>query len=66
MIKCGNCGFTKANDEALWESVLFICGKIFGNSIRSATSLDRMTAGIANKSEIKCPKCGEVGRWTEE
>ncbi|MGL5659398.1 MAG: hypothetical protein ACRDDK_09950 [Cetobacterium sp.] len=68
MIKCGNCGFTKANDEALWEIAVVAFSKILeilNKNISRATPLDRMTASFANKSEVKCPKCGEVGRWTE-
>ncbi|MHA5068383.1 hypothetical protein [Cetobacterium somerae] len=28
MIKCGNCGFTKATDEALWEIAVVAFSKI--------------------------------------
>ncbi|WP_156739418.1 hypothetical protein [Paenibacillus oryzae] len=62
-IKCTSCNYRKSAGEALIESGLRLL-KTLLSSPQTSSLVGANT--IANFVEMKCPKCGETGRWVRE
>lgn len=58
--KCANCGYELSAAEAIMLNV----GKVFGDVADKALTQRVMgTNTISNITRLKCPKCGQTGRW---
>lgn len=61
--KCANCGYTMAGGESILTNI----GKIFGDVAERIPQRNAMgTNTLSNITKLKCPKCGQVGRWLRD
>lgn len=61
--KCANCGYKISGGE----SVALNIGKIFNAFAKAMPKQQAFgTNTISNITELKCPKCGQTGRWIRE
>lgn len=59
-MKCGNCGYKMSNGEAIFANI----GKVLGDILERIPKENATgTNTLSNSTRLKCPKCGETGRW---
>ncbi|WP_455795787.1 hypothetical protein [Clostridium butyricum] len=57
---CASCGYKLSAAEAIVLNI----GKVAGDVADVALTRRAMgTNTISNATRLKCPKCGQVGRW---
>lgn len=61
--KCGNCGYKMSSGEAIFSGL----GKLLGEIVERIPKQNATgTNTLSNVTRLKCPRCGEVGRWIRD
>ena len=61
--KCSACGYK----ISARESILLNIGKVLGEASKRIPKQQAFgTNTISNITELKCPNCGQVGRWVRD
>lgn len=60
--KCANCGYKMNFTESVLVNILKSLGDVFESSASKAVGMNT----VSNANKLKCPKCGEYGRWIRE
>ena len=61
--KCSVCGYK----ISARESILLNIGKVLGEASKRIPKQQAFgTNTISNITELKCPNCGQVGRWVRD
>ncbi|NFE74690.1 hypothetical protein FC758_12375 [Clostridium botulinum] len=64
-VKCLNCGYEMSTYQEVTSTLSHITSGIFGKS-RENVFGGVMNQEIGTSRGVKCPKCGEVGRWEDK
>ena len=59
--KCANCGYELSAAEAIMLNIGKVFGDVAGKTLPQQRAM--VTNTISNITRLKCPKCGQTGRW---
>ena len=77
-VKCLNCGYEMSTYQEVTSTLAHIASGIFGSTIGQNTRNNKvsglscgflggfMNQGLGTSKGVKCPKCGEIGRWEDK
>lgn len=61
--KCASCGYKMSGGESILSNI----GKVLGDVVERVPQRSAMgTNTLSNATRLKCPKCGQVGRWIRD
>ena len=61
--KCANCNYRMSSGEAIFSGL----GKLLGEIVERIPKQNAAgTNTLSNVTRLKCPRCGEVGRWIRD
>jgi len=61
--KCASCGYKMSGGESILSNIGKVLGDVAGRGLQQGAM---GTNTISNSTRLKCPKCGQVGRWIRD
>lgn len=68
-VKCLNCDYEMSTEEEVKSALVHVFSGIFGVLAGPTTQGilgPVMNQQIGNSKGVKCPNCGEIGRWEDK
>jgi len=71
-VKCLKCGYEMSTYQEVTSALSHLASGIFGSSAGAKGSCAAgflgglMNQKVGTSEGVKCPKCGEVGRWEDK